>query len=67
VLRKHLEARGYNQKSFADQARVDQTTISKIARDLRRPSMELFGEMYALLGPVFTLEYLDAIAQNGHS
>jgi len=61
VLNRHMQRKGYNQVQFAALTGHDNTTVNKIIKDNRRPSIELFSEMTYYLGPVFALEYLEAM------
>ena len=61
VLIRHLDEQGISQSQLASELAVHTTTINKMIKNRRRPSLETFGEMGSILGPVFVLEYVEAI------
>lgn len=61
ILDQHLQQKGMNQSQLADELRVHHTTVNKIVKNKRHPSIEIFVEMSTILGPVFTLEYVEAL------
>jgi DNA-binding XRE family transcriptional regulator len=61
VLTRHLDEAGISQSQLAEELAVHHTTVNKMIKNRRRPSLETFGEMGVILGPVFVLEYVEAI------
>jgi len=67
VMRKHLAHHNLSQRELGEQIGVDHSMISKIVRGVRYPSMENFAELNHIFGPIFVLEYLEAINRSNHS
>jgi transcriptional regulator with XRE-family HTH domain len=66
ILIVHLQKRGLTQSQLADELMVHPATVSKLVKNQRRPSMEVFAELSSIFGPVFVLEYIEALT-NGEA
>lgn len=62
IVLEHLRGEGMTQQDLANATGLTKSTISKIVHDKRTPSTLALAKLSQALGPIFLLEYVEAIS-----